>query len=159
MNRSARPWLLGSAAAAAVVIAALAGWALFGPKAPPAVPDAQASPTAGRIAQHARAVAGHGAGIRYVGMAPSLPQPREGYQVTFVTEDPALARARDDAANAARQAAWQQRFCTGQLQQEMAARQVNVVSGRLVDGSGRTQHVADCRGDGQVQTGPGGPLL
>lgn len=158
MNR----WLAGTASAAAVVLAGLAGWVLFGPGAPPpAAPDGTAPPAAARIAEHARALVRGAHGVQYVGTEESLARPRQGYQVTFRSAEPELARARDDAANAARRAAWQRRFCTDELKGEMAAQGVTVVTGRVVDGSGRTQHVADCMAGGGAtqQAGPGGPLL
>jgi hypothetical protein len=162
MKRSLKPVLLGAAAAAAVVLAALAGWALFGPTAPPrpAAADATAPAAVPRIVQHAQAVVRETRGMRYVGTEESLERPREGYRVTFAADDPALARARDDAGNAARQAAWQRRFCSEELRKDMAAQRVNVVTGRVVDGAGRTQYVADCvAGGAPQQAGPGGPLL
>ncbi|GGY59954.1 hypothetical protein [Pseudoduganella albidiflava] len=160
-----KPYVAGAMAAAAVVLAALAGWALFGPPfsadAPrPAASDATVAPAAERIAGHGRALAGDAHGMRYVGTEPSLARPGQGYQVTFSTTDQQPARAADDAANAARQAAWQRRFCDGELQAEMAAQGVAVVTGRVVDGQGRTQYVADCvAGGAPQQVGPGGPLL
>lgn len=160
-----KPLLAGAAAAATVVLAALAGWALFGPRSPPraGTPPATAAPAAARIAQHAQAVARAGEGMRYVGMEESLARPREGYRVTFAADDGAnnaAARAKDDAASAARQADWQRRFCTAALQGEMAARGVNVVTGRVVGADGRTAYAADCvRGQPAQQAGPGGPML
>lgn len=160
MNRYAA----GATAAATVVLVALAGWALFGPPlrpgAPRPAPDQTAAPAAERIAGHGRALAGEARDMRYVGTEPSMARPGQGYQVTFSTTDPQLARAADDAANAARQAAWQRRFCDEDLRAEMAAQGVAVVTGRVVDSQGRTQHVADCvAGGAPQQLGPGGPLL
>ncbi|GGX93987.1 hypothetical protein GJV26_01725 [Massilia dura] len=157
MNR----YLAGTAAAAAVVLAALAGWALFGPEtAPPAAPDDTAQPAAEAVAQYGRNLGRDVKGMRYVGMEEVLARPRQGYRVTFATADPQPATVRDDAANAARQADWQRRFCSAQLKEQMAARGVHVVTGRVVDGGGRTQYVADCvAGQPPAPAGPGGPLL
>ncbi|QGZ42470.1 hypothetical protein IP92_03186 [Pseudoduganella flava] len=162
MNRALHPYLLGTAAAVTVVLAALAGWALFGPRTPPprAAADQTAQPAAARIERYGRALQDGMAGMKYVATEEQLARPRQGYRVTFETADASLLKARDDAANAARQAAWQQRFCTDELRGEMRARQVNVVTGRVVDGGGRTQYVADCvAGQPAPQSGPGGPLL
>jgi hypothetical protein len=153
--------LLGTAAAVTVVLAALAGWALFGPKKPPRpAADPTAQPAAAHIERYGRALQEHVAGVKYVATEEQLARPRQGYRVTFETADAQLLKARDDATNAARQAAWQRRFCTDELRGEMRSRQVNVVSGRVVDGGGHTQYVADCVADQPApQSGPGGPLL
>lgn len=169
MNR----YLAGATAAATVVLAALAGWALFGPPlghdapAPPAAPDVTTPPAAARIAAQATALAraaGDDAagGMRYLGTEETLARPGQGYRVTFQSADPAPARGTDDAANAARQADWQRRFCTDGIKGEMAAQGVSVVTGRVVDAAGRTQYVADCVAGAvqqQQQVGPGGPML
>lgn len=159
MNRYAA----GALSAAAVVLAALAGWALFGPPletGAPGTADGTAPPAAARVAAHGMALARDARGMQYVGTEESLARPRQGYQVTFRSTDPELARAPDDAGNAARQAAWQRRFCTEAMRGEMTAQGISVVTGRVVDTAGRTQHVADCvAGGAPQQAGPGGPTL
>ncbi len=149
MNR----FLAGGLAAATVVLAAAAGWALFGP-APAPAPRPAAAPAASSVERYGRQVPG---ALAYVDTQPKLA--RQGYVVTYTAQDPAL-QVGSGGDPAPLQAAWQQRFCTDELRGRMRADGVAVVTGKVVDGSGRTQYVADCLVDqAQQKTGPGGPLL
>jgi hypothetical protein len=151
------PRLAGFLSCATVVLAAAAAWWLWRPAPPAAAPampaDATALPAAGRIERAAQAVAAQAGAPAYAGIAESLPRPRQGFLVTFqaagVTAGPA-----DPAA--ARQA-WRARFCTEALLAALRDERVQVVTGRVIDGNGRTLYAADCLPQPAVPAGAGQP--
>ncbi|TWI69673.1 hypothetical protein IP91_00746 [Pseudoduganella lurida] len=137
--------LAGILSCVTVVLAAAAGWWLLRPAvltdaAAPAA-DPTAFPAAGRIEQLARGMAAQAGPLAYAGLAETLPRPRQGYLVTFLAERASgRAAERDEAARRA----WHERFCTAPLLATMREEGVQVVTGRVVDGSGHTLYAADC---------------